>query len=172
MKVFIPIKKAGKVFVSKMDFADYVALNVCQKRPWIYWGGNRLDKQPYAMNKSHISIHRLIASPPSGFVVDHIDGNTLNNTRENLRVCTYSQNSANAMKKKFKQGKPTSLFKGVFYNKQNKNWRCRIQLQGAVKEVGSFRHERDAAEAYNKAAVELFGEFAKLNDLGEKTWLQ
>jgi hypothetical protein len=172
MKVFIPIKKAGKVFVSKMDFADYVALKVYTKRPWIYWGGNRLEKQPYVINKSSIAIHRLVASPPPGFIVDHADGNTLNNTRQNLRVCTYSQNSANAVKKKFKTGKPTSDFKGVFYNKQNNNWRCRIQLHGAVKEVGSFKNERDAAEAYNRAAVELFGEFAKLNDLGEKSWPQ
>jgi len=103
-------------------------------------------------------LHRTILSPPKEKVIDHIDHNGLNNKRENLRICTLTQNAANQRK-----GKGSSNFKGVYWDKREQKWRGAIRHKGKHLHLGSFNDELEAAKAYDKAAKEFWGEFAKLN---------
>ena len=103
-------------------------------------------------------MHREIMQPPKGMVVDHIDGNEANNCRFNLRICTHAENRQNQRK----QHDSRSRFKGVFYNKMTQVV-CKMQVQGSSHSLGYFDDEVEAARAYDRAAVEFFGEFARLN---------
>lgn len=103
-----------------------------------------------------ITLHRLLLAPPSGLGVDHIDRNKLNNTRENLRLCTQQQNSWNSSIKSTN----TSGSKGVSYNKRLKKYESYIVYGGKRKLLGNFNSVEEAANAYSKAAKALFGEYA------------
>ena len=113
--------------------------------------------------------HRLIFLYHHGYLpkyIDHIDGNKLNNNIGNLRSITNSQNLLNSKKRKLYNGKPTtSQYKGISWNKRDKKWIAEIMINYESKYLGSFNLEEDAAIAYNKAAIELFGEYAKLNEV-------
>ena len=91
--------------------------------------------------------------------VDHLDGDGLNNQRSNLRVCTDSQNGANRGKQKNNK----SGYKGVHWNKKTKKWAAQIQYHKKVLNLGYYSDIIEAAKAYDKKALELFGEFARLN---------
>ena len=104
-------------------------------------------------------MHRELLPVPPGFETDHIDGNGLNNQKDNLRISTRSQNAANS---KIRVG-GSSEFKGVAWNKRCRKWRATIGVERQVKHLGLFKIEEKAALAYNTAALKYFGEFARLN---------
>jgi hypothetical protein len=106
-----------------------------------------------------ISMHRMIISAPSGFDVDHINGNGLDNRRENLRICTRSQNQWNMNNVR----KGSSNYKGVSWNKCALKWAAIIQKNYKTYFLGYFESEIEAAENYDAKARELFGPFAKTN---------
>lgn len=107
-------------------------------------------------------MHRAILKQSSAKVlVDHKDGNGLNNQRLNIRAATYSQNNANKLYGV--RGKKTSRFKGVCWKKRNGNWTAQIKIDKKYKHLGVFSCEEDAARAYDQAAVVIFGEFARTN---------
>lgn len=96
--------------------------------------------------------------------VDHINGNGLDNRRSNLRKATRSQNHANS--RKWGSGnnrRTTSRYKGVMWDKREGRWRAAITVQGRRVHLGYHASELSAARAYDKAAVEHFGEFASVN---------
>lgn len=93
-----------------------------------------------------------------GLHVDHIDGNPSNNRLENLRPCTRSQNMKNL--KPHKDNK-YSAWKGVSWSPANNNWYARIFVDGKSRWLGSFSDEREAAEAYLFAALDLQGDYAR-----------
>jgi len=97
-------------------------------------------------------------------VVDHINGNRLDNRVSNLRVCTRQENTRNHGPKN-RLGKATSKYKGVSYKKDMHKWRARITLDRSEFVIGYFETEDEAALAYNEAAIKLHGEFAWLNDV-------
>ena len=101
-------------------------------------------------------MHRVILDAPAGMMCDHIDMNGLNNQRGNLRFATHSQNSCNR-----KHPGGLSPFKGVF--PRNEKWRAYIKTNQKMIHLGTFDTERDAAIAYNTAAIQYHGEFARLN---------
>lgn len=104
-------------------------------------------------------LHRLILNCPKKLVVDHIDGNSLNNTRRNLRICTQSENTRNRrINKNNKSG-----YKGVSYHKQTNSWQVEIQYDNKRIYGKTYKDKKDAALAYNKLAIEHHGKFAKLN---------
>jgi len=109
-----------------------------------------------------ITLHRVIMNAPTGILVDHINGNTLDNRKENLRLCTSKENIRNSGMKNNKTG-----FKGV--KKRNdlntKPYSARIMVDYKDIHLGYFETAEEAAEAYNKAAIKYFGEFANLNKL-------
>ncbi len=96
-----------------------------------------------------------IMFPPNNMVVDHKNGNPLDNRRVNLRVCTHSENIRNQ-----KVHKDHSIgIKGIYYN--GKKWAVRgITIQGKSKYLGVFDCPLLAKLAYNKELIRLHGEFA------------
>jgi len=108
-----------------------------------------------------IRMHRLIMNIESGVQIDHRDGDGLNNCRNNLRICTISQNRANSEKRT----PASSKYKGVRFDKKSKKWMVRISCNNIRKYLGSYKTEDEAAMIYNEQAKLLFGEFAKLNQV-------
>ncbi len=108
-----------------------------------------------------VLMHRLIAHTAPGLKTDHWNGDGLDNRRSNLRPCTHTQNMQNRKVSKLS----TIGFKGVSRHKNG--YRACIAVAGKRLRLGNFSTAVDAADAYNRAAVEHFGEFARLNDLSE-----
>lgn len=106
-----------------------------------------------------IFMHREIMQPPEKMVVDHVDGNKANCCRFNLRTCTRKENQANLRK----QRGTCSRFKGVSYNKRRRKYFAQCDFGGNHRWLGFFNEEVDAARAYDRAAVEESGEFARVN---------
>lgn len=142
------------VFFDKEDF------DLFEQFTWLVHKQKSNDIYLYKKTKPHY-FHMYIAQRIglSGFI-DHIDGNGLNNMRSNLRSATYSQNAQNTKKRKG----TTSQFKGVCRASKNR-WKATIELNGKQFYLGLFASETEAAHAYNLKAQELFGEYARLNDL-------
>jgi len=142
----------GDGFYAYVDKADYEWLS---RYTWHLSNGYafRLEKG------KRIAMHREIMQPPKGKLVDHIDGNKANNCRLNLRVCTQAENLRNTCKRHGSR----SGFKGVFYDMRFGKWFAQCRLKGKRHWRGYFDNEMEAARAYDRMAVELFGEFARLN---------
>ena len=132
-------KSRGKVYVSR-----------CESR---------------ASGSAIVRMHQVIAQRAGlnvdNFVVDHRDGNGLNNQRNNLRQATKAQNQYNRRRNK----NNVSGFKGVCRTSDNRKWRAGIQVAGHNVHLGCFDKAVDAAKAYNAAALKYFGEFAYLNPI-------
>ncbi len=90
-------------------------------------------------------------------LIDHIDGDPSNNRFANLRMATFSQNSANSRVHSIN----ASGRKGVFWHKQCGKWMASITIFGKQKHLGLFDEIEDAANAYDRAARDAFGEFAR-----------
>lgn len=106
-----------------------------------------------------IRMHRMIMNPKRDQMIDHVDGNKLNNTKSNLRFCVSQQNSWNRLKHKNNK----SGVKGVRKAKTLGKWEAQIGINGKNKYLGTFLTLKQARDAYNIAAVKLFGKFANLN---------
>jgi hypothetical protein len=119
----------------------------------------------YTGFKSSMSLHRYITSFEHE-LVDHSDGNTLNNRKNNLRSASHSQNMMNTRAKKKKSNNPFSEWKGVYVDSRRRKFYSRINKgNGCDIYLGSFDKAVDAARAYNEAASTYHGSFARLNDL-------
>lgn len=117
---------------------------------------------PTINGKRHtIRMHRLILELPlkNKAKVDHINHNGLDNRKENLRICSHQQNSFNMDRQK----RRFSKYKGV--TKVRKKYRAQIMLNGKGIHIGMFDTEEAAAKAYNRKALELFGQYATCNNL-------
>ena len=106
-----------------------------------------------------IQMHRVVLGTPDGLDTDHINERKLDNRRENLRVATRSQNKAN----RGLQANNPSGFRGVRPWKGGPRWQARIKVAGRGRHLGYFANAEDAARAYDAAAKEAFGEYARLN---------
>jgi hypothetical protein len=110
-----------------------------------------------------IYMHKFLKPCPKGKEIDHKNGNKLDNRKENLIICDRQQNCRKRPKLKRTKHKLTSKYKGVSFH-QNK-WRVRIFVENKEIYLGSFIDEKDAAKAYNEAALTYFKEYAILNDV-------
>lgn len=108
-----------------------------------------------------IKMHRVILGLKSGDgkLTDHKNSNSLDNCRENLRICTNAENLRNSKKHKDN----ISEFKGVSWHKRIRKWLARIVFNYKIIHLGYFNSAIEAAKAYDQAAKKYFGEFAKLN---------
>ena len=127
------------------------------------WFTKRCDSRFYAVRwgkDKSVKMHHVIIGTEEGKVIDHINGNGLDNREANVRFATQQQNSWNQRKQR---GNCSSKYKGVCRSKKRKEWRARITFKGRVIHLGRFDTEEQAARAYDGKARELFGEFAWLN---------
>lgn len=113
----------------------------------------------YIVNKSGKKLHRLVICANNGEIVDQENGNCADNRKRNLRKCNQAQNSQN--QKTHSNNK--SGYKGVWRHSKNPKWIAGITVNYKLIHLGSFDDKIEAAKAYNIAAIEHFGEFAKLN---------
>ncbi len=107
-----------------------------------------------------LRMHQLILDIPEDMQADHIDHDGLNNSRCNLRLVTHQQNNFNRKSNECS----SSQYKGICWINLRQKWKAQIKIDGENKHLGYFANGKDAAQAYNKAALKLFGEFAYLND--------
>jgi AP2 domain len=150
-------KAAGRVALVDDDDYDLVMryrwyVHEQVKRP------GRRSLGPYAVVTAPrlILMHRLI----TGYArTDHINHDTLDNRRANLRAATHVQN----MRNQRPWVKASSRFKGVTWDRSHSKWRARIWVGDKCHHLGRFTSEEEAARAYDEAARELFGEYAYLN---------
>jgi hypothetical protein len=152
--------------VALVDAEDYnrVVTAISNRAKW-YAHSPPTTKKYYAMNGNRdLSIHRVVMNAPKGMDVDHINGDPLDNRKENLRICTRSQNSQN----KQVRTDSASGHKGVYERKGGK-LKKRFQAyiwhpeKKARYRLGYYATAEEAATAYDRKALELFGEFALLN---------
>jgi hypothetical protein len=153
----IPLTQGKAALV---DDADYEFLNQWK------WCTHQFGKKWYAVRgqgtrktQKILLMHRVITNAPDGMEVDHWDHDGLNNQRYNLRVCTSSQNKAN----KPKRIDNTSGYKGVTWDRFRGKYVAQIHVNGKHIFLGRFSDVEEAARAYDKAAIKIFGEFAYLN---------
>jgi hypothetical protein len=144
----IPITQGKFVLV---DDADYKWLS---QSKWYFQHHGYATRN---INGHARPMHRLIMGDPINIQVDHINGNKLDNRRENLRLCTHKENIRNQKKHK----NNTSGYKGVF--RRRNRWMAQIQHDRQFVYIGTFDTPQDAAQAYDEKARELFGDFAKPN---------
>lgn len=147
---------------------DYDDFNEINNHKWSV----KVDKRGiYAVSRlketnKNILMHRFILKPLENEIIDHINGNGLDNRRCNLRIANKSKNAMN----QFPMNNKSSIFKGVSKSiSKSKPWKARIKINGKEKHLGLFFTEEEAAIAYNNKAIELFGEFAKLNVIPTNT---
>jgi hypothetical protein len=162
MKTILLAGNSGKIIT--VDDGDYESVSRFK------WYEKKGKKNIYAyttltmgrisgkLKCASIGLHQLIMRPPKGMDVDHRNHNGLDCRRENMRICTRSQNIAHSRKKT-----GSSRFKGVFWVEVLRKWRSRIKVNYKGIHLGVFIDEVKAARAYDKAALEYFGEFAYTN---------
>lgn len=141
-------------FVAMVDDEDYTALSAHK-----WFAKSDHNHTVYAARNCHgrtFRMHRIILNAPSGVLVDHINGNGLDNRRENLRLATPQENSRNRRLR----SDSISRFKGVAMVRGA--WRMCIKVEGKVV-YREFDTETDAAKAYDEWASRYFGQFARLN---------
>lgn len=113
---------------------------------------------PNSDGHKKVYLHRLLLNAPSNRFVDHISGDTLDNRKANLRICTNAENQQNSSGRL-----GASRFKGVSWFARRSRWRVAFNWKGKTHFVGYFADEEEAARAYDAAILPLAGEFARLN---------
>lgn len=150
----------GKVALVDDDDYDYL-----MQWKWYTMNDTRANFfRPVRMGKDGktVYMHRVIMNCPNNMLVDHINRDTLDNRRENLRICNKKQNNVNSIKSRV----GTSGYKGVTYEHRNHRtprWVSQIEINGKNNKIGRFKSKISAALAYDCVAECIHGEFAYLN---------
>lgn len=130
---------------------------------WCLDSGGYPASHLYGQKGKKFRMHRIVNQTPPKVHTDHKNGFKIDNTRRNLRSCSYAKNMQN---QRVQQRSKTSKFKGVSFLKSTGKWMAYVGSKKTRKYLGStFQTERDAAMAYNRAASERYGEFALLNEI-------
>lgn len=165
-------EKTTKKFGTVKVLVDEKDSHLLQNFSWTLVSG-KIDGKPYVVfsrtkacgDLRHKKFHRVILEAPPNLVVDHINRNTLDNRRKNLRLIHKSKNVLNASKRKTAIGK----YKGVHFATKLAKFIAQIQFENKKIHIGVFASEEMAARAYDAKAKELFGEYAVLNFPEENT---
>jgi len=164
--------KKIKLTMGKFALVDNEDFEELSKNKWHFVHGN--TKHGYASRlifnkeiwKNHkknrsqaVRMHNQIMRPPKGMVVDHINGDGLNNQKKNLRICTPLENYFNRPKRKDSKLK----YRGII--KHGHKFGVQIMKNGKIYRIHGFNTQKEAALEYNKMAKILHGEFASLNKI-------
>ena len=129
------------------------------------WSVHQNNRSTYYLStrsngQKRILMHRLIMGTPKGILTDHINGNGLDNRKENLNLSTHTANGRNWH---YTRGK--SKYRGVYFHKATGKWTARIgsDKTNSSQHLGLFSNEEEAAIAYNETALRFYGPNAKLN---------
>jgi hypothetical protein len=146
------ISLADKRGIALVSAEDYTRVqNYC----WFLHRGYAITR----IGNSTLYLHRLIMSAPDDQMVDHINGDRLDNRRENFRLATNAQNQANVPKRPG----TTSRYKGVSWHAFSGRWQARISIDGKQKHLGYFQDEAEDGRMYDVFARKQFGLYAHLN---------
>lgn len=156
---YIELTKGQKTLVDRKTFPLLTSIK------W-YAGITKNKKDFYARHQNLTLMHRFIwenfkGPIPENYVIDHINGNTLDNRLENLQCITQKENTRKQRKKK----NNTSGYRGVSFSQRTNKWLARIQVDYKFIHLGLFSNKEQAAIAYNNAAKKYFGDFAVLNEI-------
>lgn len=156
---FIPLTRDKEAIVDDDDF-EYLS-----QWKWHCLANGYAARRQYENGRkggnTYIRMHRLVNKTPDGLFTDHINGNKLDNRKSNLRDCTYTENNVS----KPPTSSNTSGYKGVSFSKGMNKWHAQIRKSGEHWDLGYFDSPREAAQAYNDKAREIYGEFAWVNNL-------
>lgn len=166
-----PVSGARWIALTQSKFAlvDETDFERVNQFTWTYAVPKRPGLSGYAYRQVRTAagainykLHQVILGIPlnSGVGIDHRDGNGLNNRRSNLRLATQTQNLQNACIR----SNNTSGYKGVTWHEKSNAWHAVIKNNGKVVSLGYYHDPADAARAYNRAALDFFGEFARINE--------
>lgn len=165
----VPLTRGIVALVDEADWHRELSVTFVDGRTWRgtlaepSWFAVVRGAKAYAgskvIGKADLSLHRAIMCAGVGQIVDHIDGNGLNNRRSNLRFATQQQNCQN---RRAMLG-CSSRFKGVSFVSASGRWHAYIKHNQKRTHLGFFDDEEAAARAYDEAARLFFGEYAKLN---------
>lgn len=150
-------EKGGLLYI-KFNDGRIAVTNICFKYLFDKYNWYLTKRGYIRKSDDSITFHETILNPSKGKDCDHINGDTLDNRIENLREVSKSQNMMNRKK----VIKKSSIYKGVSKSRTG-YWVSRICINKVSFYLGEFKKEEDAALAYNQKAIELFGEYAKLN---------
>lgn len=151
-EIFIDNDDEERLLQFEKSFARWSVTNSNQKTKYVsaYDGIRR------------VYMHTLLIACPKNTLVDHINGNGLDNQKANLRISTRSQNGAN---RKTNFNSKTG-YKGVITHPSYKNkYLAVIKVNGKQHRLGAFLTKEEAATAYNKAAIDIYGNYAQLNSI-------
>jgi DNA-binding helix-hairpin-helix protein with protein kinase domain len=162
-EIIINSKKHG-THVVLVDDEDFDELN---KFKWYVSKGRKTFYAKRNVNNNGIRtivyLHRQIMNKhlQKGLIIDHINHNGLDNRKCNLRIVTRQQNQQNTTSRK----NSTSKYLGVSFSNRALKWYAKIKTNNKNLNLGYYVNENDAAQAYNKAALKHFGEYANLNKI-------
>ena len=164
MIVCVPVKrKNGEVIVFKLDHSDYLNLSRKSLYSWKSQSGKY-----YLMHNHDKKVHRYIMGNPKSMSIDHINKDTTDNRRDNLRICTHHQNMMN-----IGSDRGASRYTGVVRvfgrnRKPSGKWRVQINHNGKKINGGTFETEELAAIRYNEMTLKLRGDFAHQNKINKQ----
>lgn len=162
----IPLRgKFGQGKFALVDDEDYPLLS--RYRWYVMKNGYVVCNQQARSALSSRLMHRVIMQAPRELQVDHKFGNKLDNRRDNLRLATPTNNQQNSSKPHYKERETSSRYKGVHWDNGRRCWVAVITIDYLSKNLGNFVTEREAAHAYNEAALQYFGEYAKPNEIDD-----
>jgi len=161
----------GCIYIKEhMVLVDDEDLNILMRRKWNINTSGKRNKRHYVVRKFYVGggrernkfLHRVlmgIDDSPDLFI-DHINGNTLDNRKSNLRVCSRVENGRNRMNL---DARNWTGYTGVYFDKHAKKWKASICNLGKVRHIGLYKTKEEAVLARRSEELAVFGEFAPRN---------
>lgn len=158
----IPLTRGKVALVDDEDYERLIAMGKWRlDNPGYAVKSKRFRKADGKWSNKILLMHRIILDAKVGEFVDHINRDKLDNRKSNLRICSKTENNRNVGLSK----NNTTGFKGVTFFTLRGKFMAQITFEGKNVFLGYFEEPKEAAKAYNNAAVKYYGEFAYLNEI-------